>query len=94
MRFSIRIYDVPELAGQQLIGYDTRYPNYWTMMNLCRAAGLNHIVDFKDEPGHRFTDKVVHGRLLRDRFNGVIPAGRYEIVHLTDDEVEWTEVFR
>lgn len=94
MRFSVRFYDIPGKEGFEITGYFTRFPNYTDMMSLCKAAELNHIVDFKDERGYKFTDKIIHGRLLRNRFNGMSPAGRYEIIHLTDDEVELQEVLR
>ena len=94
MRFSVRFYDIKGREGFETMGYFTRFPNYTDMMDLCKMADLNHIVDFKDDRGCKFTDRIVHGRLLRNRFNGMTPAGRYEIIHLTDDEVELEEVLR
>lgn len=92
MRFSVRIYDVE--GHDEVVGYTTRRPNYWVLMRLCQKAGIEDIVDFKDDKGCRYFDPVVHGRLLKNRFNGTTPVGRYEIVHLTDDEVELEEVLR
>lgn len=94
MRFSIRIYDIQGRDGFEHTVFTNRRPNYWDMMHICEEAGLENIIDFKDDTGYLFTHPVVRGKILRNRFNGMVPAGRFEIVHLTDDEIELEEVLR
>jgi len=94
MRFSIRIYEIKGRGDYEITRYSPIFPNYWEMMAVCDAAGMEDIVDFENEKGGNVRAKVVKGRVLKNRFNGMTPVARFEIAKLTDDETEIRELTR